>query len=181
MTLSESDAKLFYELWFPLLDYVNDKRHVNKKIGKIHGARHSDPGQVKEIANVLWTHTSDIDEYLRCRKDDLSDDHKCIIAGWKKAITDKFFLERHLKKGSIFIDYNDNVYQVKGIITSWEEMFWFRPLPILLDVTLIPFRDVIISDGLVIEAPVVFGRNYASELKDVYMSAKRNGTIIRSL
>ena len=53
------------ELWFPLLDYVNDKRHVNKKIGKIHGAKHSDPGQVKEIANVLWNNTSDIDEYLR--------------------------------------------------------------------------------------------------------------------
>ena len=60
-------------------------------------------------------------------------------------------------------------------------MFWFRPLPILLDVTLIPFRDVIISDGLVIETPVVFGKNYASELKDVYMSAKKNGAIIRSL
>lgn len=181
MTLSESDAKLFYELWFPLLDYVNDKRHVNKKIGKIHGAKHSDPGQVKEIANVLWNNTSDIDEYLRFRNGDLSDDHKSIIAAWKKAITDKFFLERHLKKGSIFIDHNDTVYQVKGIITSWEEMFCFRPLPVLLSTTLIPFRDVIISDGLVIETPVVFGKNYTSELKDVYMSAKKNGAIIRSL
>ena len=28
MRLEQSDAKLFYQLWFPLLDFVNRKYHV---------------------------------------------------------------------------------------------------------------------------------------------------------
>ena len=28
MRLEQSDAELFYQLWFPLLDFVNKKYHV---------------------------------------------------------------------------------------------------------------------------------------------------------
>ena len=70
---------------------------------------------------------------------------------------------------------------VNGIITSWEEMFFYRPLPILLKATLIPFKDKIISDGLVITCNVCFGKGYSSELKDIYMNAKKNKSIHFSL
>lgn len=37
-------------------------------------------------------------------------------------------LERHLKKGSVFISTDtQEVYMVSGIITSWEEMFFYKP------------------------------------------------------
>ena len=59
-------------------------------------------------------------------------------------------MERHLKKGTIFISLEDEeVYQVSGIISSWEEMFFGAPMPLMLEATFMPFRDVIISDGLV--------------------------------
>lgn len=46
MTLSEKGGKLFYELWFPLLDYVNEKCKVNKRVKNITN------GEFKEI--LLW-------------------------------------------------------------------------------------------------------------------------------
>ena len=66
---------------------------------------------------------------------------------------------------------------VSGINTSWKEMFFYRPLPIVLKATLIPFKDKIISDGLVITCNVCFGKGYSLEFKDIYMNAKKNKSI----
>ena len=41
-----------------------------------------------------------------------------------------------------------------------------------------PFRDVIISDGLVSAFPIRFGRNMVAEFKNSYMIARMNKTII---
>ena len=35
MTLDKNDAELFYELWLPLLDYVNKKYGVNTNLKNI--------------------------------------------------------------------------------------------------------------------------------------------------
>lgn len=42
-------------------------------------------------------------------------------------------------------------------------------------------RDVIISDGLVMPYNIVIGKNMAKQFKNVYMSAKKSGTLIKSL
>ena len=93
MTLSEKDGQLFYKLWLPLLDYVNEKCKVNKN--------------VEDMANAK----------------------------------------------------------------SLDSM----------EATFIPFRDVITSDGLVMPYNIVIGKNMEKQFKDVYMSAKKSGTLIKSL
>ena len=93
-----------------------------------------------------------------------------------------FIVERHLKKGSVFISADDNsVFLVHGIISSWEEMLQGTTLPVILHATLLPFKNVIISDGLVSVNPVHFGRSIASNFKDVYMDAKRRGALITNI
>ena len=72
----------------------------------------------------MWENVSLIDDYLSDCGKKLADDHKQIIAGWKNCLQGKFVMERHLKKGTIFISLEDaEVYQIQGIISSWEEMF----------------------------------------------------------
>lgn len=182
MVLSERDGQLFYQLWFPLLDFVNQRYGINKKLKNITNARYLNPTEVKEVADFLWSHTGEIDDYLEKCASEIPEEHKQIIASWKNCLTGKFIMERHLKKGSIFISgETENVYQVQGIISSLEELFSDIPLPILMEATLIPFRDVIISDGLVAAYPIAIGRNMAKQFKDIYMDAKNNKEIIRSL
>ena len=52
MTLSEKDGKLFYELWFPLLDYVNEKCKVNKRVKNIINIKSLNPNMKKQFQNV---------------------------------------------------------------------------------------------------------------------------------
>ena len=79
-------------------------------------------------------------------------------------------MARHLKKGSILISMeNEEVYQVCGIKSSLEEMFYYAPLSLMIEVTLIPFRDVIITDGLIMPYNILIGRTMARTFKDVYL------------
>lgn len=181
MTLSEQDGQLFYQLWLPLLDYVNEKCKVNKNVKNMAHAKSLDPQQVKEIANVLWDDVSLIEQYLIEQGRDMPGEHKEIISGWKQRVQGRFVMERHLKKGTIFVSEDGKVYQVQGIISSWEEMFQFAPMPLLMEATFIPFRDVIISDGLVMPYNVIIGSNMAKQFKDTYMDAKKNGMLIKSI
>ena len=96
MTLSEKDGQLFYKLWLPLLDYVNEKCKVNKNVKDMANAKSLNPQEVKEIANVLWDDVSLIDEYLIDQRTDISDEHKEIISSWKRCVQGRFVMERHL-------------------------------------------------------------------------------------
>ena len=103
MTLSDKDAKLFYELWLPLLDYVNETCKVNRKVKNLETGENLNPKEVKEIANVLWDDVSLIDQYLKGDGKGISDENKEIIRSWKRRIQGRFVMERHLKKGTIFL------------------------------------------------------------------------------
>jgi len=180
MIPERKDTDLFYSLWFPLLDFANNRYQVCPDIGAIEFGKSVDMRYAKTIANYIWEHTEVIDEYLS--EAALPAEHCEIVIGWKKCRPGKYILERHLRKGSVFLSADSaQVYMVLGLYSTWEEMFGYRPLPVMMEAVLLPFRDKIITDGLVIPYNVVFGRGAAADFKDAYMNAKKSGKIRFSL
>ena len=178
MRLEQSDAELFYQLWFPLLDFVNRKYHVCPETETIDQRKGVNACDAKAIADYLWSHTGVIEEYLSAAE--LPNEYAQIVAGWKQCKSGRYILERNLKKGSVFISTEDeSVYMVKGLFSTWEEML--GDSPVLLDAVLIPFRGSIISDGLVVPYRIYFGKGVREGFKEAYMNAKRNHTIRFSL
>ena len=145
-TLSAEDCDLFYATFRSLLDFANRRLKVNGLNDIIH-ADGLDPELVMEISNKIWDDVSLIDDYLASEK--IPDVQRDIVSGWKRCVKDTYILERHLKDGSIFIGKEDRVYQVHGIIDSWDVMLEMYPLPLVLRATLLPFKGMIITDGLV--------------------------------
>lgn len=174
MRLERSDAELFYQLWFPLLDFVNRKYHICPETETISQQQGVDARDAKAIADYLWSNTEVIEEYLVCAK--LPDEYAQIVAGWKHRKQGRYILERHLKKGSVFISAEDGaVYMVKGLFSTWAEIL--GEAPVLLDAVLIPFRGSIISDGLVVPYPIYFGKGARNDFHDAYMNAKKSNAI----
>lgn len=174
MRLERSDAEFFYQLWFPLLDFVNRKYHICPETETIDQQQGVDVCDAKAIADYLWSNTDVIKEYLTSAE--LPDEYVKIVAGWGQCKQGRYILERHLKKGSVFISAEDGtVYMVKGLFSTWEEML--GEAPVLLDAVLIPFRGSIISDGLVMPYRICFGKGARESFKDAYMNAKRNNAI----
>ena len=180
MTLNQKDAELFYSLWFPLLDFVNRKYGVVPKIKHIPEDISLNLGEINKVADYVWEHIEVIDEFLA--ENELPDEYRRMVSGWKKVHHRTIHAGTVSEKRSVFISIDtEEVYMVSGIISSWAEILEDRPLPILLRSTLIPFKDTIITDGLVTPFDVRIGRGYSSEFKEIYRNAKQNKTIHFSL
>ena len=124
-----------------------------------------------------------IDDFLNDKASkQLSNEERDIVLGWKKRVRGEFIMERHLKNGSIFIHMEtEKVYQISGIRSSYEEIYWSFSLPTMMKMTIIPFKDVIIFDSIAMAYPIVIGSNMKKSFKDIYMNAKKNGEIIRTM
>ena len=181
-TLSAEDRRTFFRLFIPLLQFTNHKFKINEYLDEDLRAGHPDFEDLKEVADRLWQNTDTINEFIESNEDNLSAEERSLLESWRHPITGQFILERHLAKGSIFIESKaGNVYFVKGLTDPWNVMFADRTPPILLRTTLIPFRDCIISDGLAITRNVYFGTGSRNDFKEFYMKAKQNGKIISLL
>ena len=180
-TLSSEDAGDFFRLFLPLLDYVNQAYEVSDVLGDQIRMGHPNLMELKKVAAVLWGDHDIIDEYIaECQEQfGLDEADQKLLEGWKHPVTGKFLVERHLSRGSIFIDpETEKVYLVKGLIDTWKEMLHDAPLPILMNATLLPFRGSIISDGLVGVYRVSFGPGYREGFRQIYMQAKQDGAIL---
>ena len=181
-TLSAEDRRIFFRLFIPLLQFTNQKYGINEYLDEDLRSGHPYIEDLKEVSDVLWQNTDTIDEFIEANEERLSAVERTLLESWRRPISGRFVLERHLAKGSIFIESKEgNVYLVKGLTDSWSVMFANRTPPILLDTTLIPFRDCIISDGLTMVQNIYFSTEARNDFKDVYMYAKQNGKIISSL
>ena len=119
--LSQSDVTLFYDIFFNLLDFINKRdRIIPSLLPTIHsftGTNSLDPAEIKQIASVVWTNpVKEIDAYLAMadsakdsdERDDRDSnendsDKREILQSWKHCVNGQFFIERHLKSGSVFI------------------------------------------------------------------------------
>lgn len=180
-TLNTDDAKLFYRIFRPLLGYVDQTFHVLEKPVKFTADTALDPADCYQVSQKLWEDTSIIDSYLSLHPE-LSNEEKDILASWKAAISGTFYAERELKNGTVFLkDGTQEAFLVKGITSTLEETFEYWPLPLIVKATLIPFRDVIITDGLMSMYHVYLGSGIKRELKDIYSKAKATGHFFTSM
>ena len=183
-TLAPEDRKTFFRLFLPLLDYTNQAFEVSELLDE--QLRRGCPShqELKMVADVLWENPDIIDEYIEAVRNQfgLEEADRHLLEGWRKPVTGNFVLERHLSKGSVFIEAEtEKVYLVKGLSDPWSEMLKNLAPPILMRTTLIPFRDIIISDGLIALENIRFGAGYRESFKEIYLTAKQSGKIITSL
>ena len=54
-------------------------------------------------------------------------------------------------------------------------MFWYTPMLVMMKATLMPFKDVIIFDGVVMAYNVIVGPAMKKSYKDIYMTANKSG------
>ncbi len=182
MHLTEKEVERFYGIWFPLLHYVNQHRKVVPSFPKEWRNAHVPPEVVVPIRNALWEDDTLREAFISENPARLSPDDLALIDSWKYRVADDFFIFRHLKKYTIFIDGSSpaNGYGVQGITASLEEIIGAY-LPIYVKTVLLPFEDRIIYDSLLSSYPIQFGGGYRSSLNDTYRDIQEHGGIITQL
>jgi hypothetical protein len=181
-TLSKDDALLFHKLMNSLLFYVNKKVGSIKNAGTLKEFLRNDVQETMPLREKLFSGRSNlIESYVSENPDKLNEEETKIVASWGRYKTGRFFIIKHAKEHSLFFNSDDQrVYGVKGITDSFEEKFQGYA-PVLVDITLLPFREHIIYDGLFAPYSISFGGGMMKSIKQESGEAIQKYGIITSL
>ena len=179
MKISTQDAELFFDLLWSLQFYAKQRLGLLPDVTTLAAYRDVGGAQRMEIRNALWDNPHLIKDYVKANPDNLEEAHLAIVASWQQFVRGKFFIERLLKKHAIFIN-DDKVYGVLALYDAFDEMFPRQMLPVYVEGVLLPFKGVIVYDGLLSRYSIMFGGGMKRNFKDTYMKAKRAGRIIVS-
>lgn len=178
MVLSPADAALFYRAWSALLTWVNDQRGIVPRFVRPSAENPIDPEVVNAVKDVIWADDGLREQFLAEGAADLGQEERELVASWRHRVSGNFVLFKHLRRHSIFL--GKETYGVVGIYSPLEEMF--PSVPRFVEAVLLPFRDVIITDGL-LRSPgihLTFGGGARRMLNDEY-SAARAASQVRTM
>jgi hypothetical protein len=182
MTLPTALVEQFYEIWRPLLNFANEHLRVVPTLSNQGLEDSIDVNHAVKVRDALWKNEAVIDQFIEVNPAHLSTEALSIVQSWKYRRQGTFFVYKALKKHTIFIsqDKKTDVYAVKGLYSSYEEMFG-PYLPTMIEAVLLPFYDEIITDGLFQGYNLTFGPGIKRNLKEIYDYAKELGEIVYTL
>jgi|GEM_PF-1015216 len=179
MQLTTLEAGLFFKLWLELLWGINEKKEIVPRFKKPVYGKFIDQGPLIEIRHKLWEHPEWIGEFLSENDNgEFTEEERGILASWQNSfIEGTFFIVKHLKKYSVFMDENgDRLYGVIGISNPVSETVPMKA-PFMVNAVLLPFKDRIIYDSFLLPYNITFGRGMAESVKEQYAEAQTRGII----
>lgn len=181
MKLSVEETNLFYKLMWGLQFYVNQQHQILPNIKSAKEYANVPIPEKVAVRDALWKNPNLIDAYVGKNPDSLSTQELDIVSTWKRFVSGGFQIFRYLKNHTIFISEKSQVYGVVGLYDHLEDLFPGRPLPIMIEAVLLPFKGKIVYDGMLKGYNIFLGGGIRSGLTEEYMAAKQNDRIVTTL
>jgi hypothetical protein len=169
MILAGHDAALFYRAWGAVLTWVNEQRSIVPEFPPPAPERPIPPELANPIRKVVWAEDALLERFVAERGARLGSAESELIMSWRHRLSGQFVVFKHLQKHSIFM--SKDVYGVRGLYSPFAELF--PHLPMIVHAVLLPFRDVIVTDGLLESPPMQlsFGAGMRRMFQDQYRRA----------
>jgi hypothetical protein len=174
MRLSDAQAGRFFSVYWPLLQWTNEKCGIVPELRRDAAGALCKEDALK-IREVLWK-----DDTLRARfvaenPAGLAPDLRAIVDSWRHRRVGTFYVWKHRRKHTIFID-GDDVLAVLGLYSSFAEILPASP-PLLVDAVLLPFEGAIVHDGIVCSYNVSLGAQMRRDAREIYRNAVHSGKV----
>jgi hypothetical protein len=183
--LTQQEISEFYKIWCALIWGVNEKHSIVPKFEKPVYSQNMKQEPFVTIRSALWSHPEWIDDFiLNNEYSDLTEVDLGVLTDWRKNfVRGRFIIMRHLKKYSVLMTFDEptKLYGVCGITDPICDLVPNSALPIMIETTLLPFKDKIIYDSLLSAFSISFGGGYRSSFKDSYNEAKSKVGIIENM
>jgi len=183
MELSEEEIVHYYDLYWALLYYADQKFKVLKNLRYPKDIGRSPLNDIMKLRDQMFDQPETIDEFVRENPMSFSSQDLEIVAGWKNYLKGRFFIVRYLKKYTVFLDTEDppKAYGVLGLYTPLKELINWSDLPVFVDAVLLPFENKIIYDSMITPSKVTIGKGISRSIDDQYNEAKMRFGIITAL
>lgn len=180
--LSEFECKLFFDLYYPLLLFINQQSHIIADIFTVDGLRKKSSEQLKSLRTILYQQANLFDRFISKNPYHFSTDELKIVERWKKWVVGRFFIFRETNYYTIFLSNIKpmKAYAVYALNKEFSKIFP-DPLPVYIETALLPFKNKIITDGIFSRYRLEFGSGFIRNLHQSYLKAIDNEGIITSL
>ena len=182
-TVTPDEAAQFFRLMWEVQFYVNQRLKVVRGPKSVEAYTKLSSQKKYKVREALYQHPELLEAFVAENPAGLTPDDLGIVAAWKQAVVGKFYIDRFLKRYTLFISAgpDERVYGVLSLYEPLEEVAPDWPLPIYVEAVLLPFKGRIVYDGLLLPYSITFGAGIRSDLNEIYQRAKRAGKIIESL
>lgn len=177
--LSSEECRLFYETWFGLMSFVNERKSVIKAKIKPEYPNTVSDMMVHKVREVLWEKPELIDEYIS--ETELPQEKIDILKLWRmRHKKGMFFILEYQPEYAVAIAPNeqgeDRLYGIKGISNSVAKTLQ-RNLPAQIETVLLPFKGKIIYDSFMSSMPIGYGEGARAAFREMYGKAIKHGII----
>ena len=185
MLLAPQDGLLLFELHRCLLFFVNERLQIlPDQIDGPEDIARLAPEQLI-LVREAWLQTrahaqAQIDAFVEQNPFDFAPDELDIVRSWRHYVAGEFILQKQLARHAVFVTLSDSpkAYGVVALSETFEQILC-RRLPLMVEAVLLPFRDIIIYDGLMSTMNVSFGSGIRRSFNETYQQAKARGIITR--
>lgn len=183
MLVHPDAAAKILDLYHQLLYFAGQRDKVLSK--KLTYKKFLDkPLQIKaDCRDSIYEPTPLFDDFLEVQGEQLSPEDRAIVAGWKRYVRGTFVVLKHLKKHTIFLSGEEETraYAVLGLTTDLSELLPSHVLPTYIETVLLPYKGVIVCDGILRGYNLLIGPNMTRDLKAEYQDIKKAGKVITTL
>jgi hypothetical protein len=183
MLLEPQDVELFFKLHRSLMFFVNQRlKVVPDDIASPDAFAALSPQVRLKVRDALNAHVELIESFVGENPANLNGDELDIVRSWRHLVAGKFYVFRELKKYTVFLSTTSPAiaYGVLALSQPFEELIGSY-LPVLTQTVLLPFKGVIVYDGLMSSYNISFGPGIRRNLNQDFKEAKARHGIVTSL
>lgn len=178
MLIPQNEAALFLEVYPSLIAYAAGR------LGGVTGVTDFEsfmdaPRKDKALArDTLLDNPELIEAFADKNPLGLDDAMLDQVRSWRHFLHGTFFVERDLKKYSVFLGDGQKP-KAYGVLGLTDEIVDLLPhaMPLLVTAVLLPWKNQIVCDGMIGFNNLILGSGIRRSLRETYREAKENGII----
>jgi hypothetical protein len=183
MLLTPGDAELFFKLQRMLMNFVHRRlRTVPDNPGGPQDFAELPQELQLEIRDAFLKQPELIEAFIDQNPNHLSREELAIVSSWRHPVVGIFCIFRELKNYTVFLSSEKQpiAYGVRALSQPFEELIGPH-LPVMVQTALLPFKDMIVYDGLMAGYRISFGPGIRRRFNESFKEAKARQGIVTSL
>ena len=183
MLLPPHELELFFKLHRALMFFVNQRlKVIPDKIASPEEFDALSPQVRLKVRDALNANLALIESFADENPAHLSGDELDIVRSWRHLVTGKFYVFRELAKYTVFLSTTSTAiaFGVLALSQPFEDLIG-PYLPVLTQTVLLPFKGIIVYDGLMSSYNISFGPGIRRNLTQDFNEAKARYGIVTSL
>lgn len=153
--LSKKDVKLFFKLYFALLEFTNDKFNIVPGL-KIYNKVGLNPALLDDIIAKFWKQKDALlFEFCIANPYKFNKEEIDIVKEFRKGFRGNIIVVKYEKEYTVVLA-DSKFYMIKGLNDNIDNCVSYKRLPYPGVTAIMPFKDVLIYDGMILGMNVDF-------------------------